>query len=166
MRQNAKAYEMIIHTYKEYLYKVAYGRVHDNQLALDIVQESIVKGYMNIKHLKDPNLLKTWLTKVVYNECVSVIRKESKYALTEEVWEENEPTSDSSIEERMDLKEAIDRLPDIYKQIILLKYYQHLKIEEIAQNLHIPEGSVKSYLSRAKKQLKKDLKEDYLYERN
>ena len=64
------------------------------------------------------------------------------------------------IEEKVDLYDAIDSLKDQYKTVIILFYFQELKIKEIAQVLDIPEGSVKANLYRAKKQLSKCLTVD------
>ena len=70
-----------------------------------------------------------------------------------------------SIEERMDLYQAIDFLSEKYKNIIILKYFNGLKISEIAYAMDIPEGSVKAYLYRAKTELRHLLEEDTIYEK-
>lgn len=59
--------------------------------------------------------------------------------------------------------QAVDALPPRYKTIIILQYFENLKISEIAFALDIPEGSVKAYSHRAKEKLRQYLKEDYLY---
>ena len=59
------------------------------------------------------------------------------------------------IEEKVDLYDAIDSLKEQYKTVVILFYFQELKIKEIARIMEIPEGSVKAYLYRAKKQLRR-----------
>ena len=70
---------------------------------------------------------------------------------------------DVAIEEKLDLYEAIDRLPEKHRIVIILKYFNEFKISEITEATGIPEGSVKAYLSRARGELKNFLKEDYRY---
>mgnify|MGYP000441189104 CR=1 FL=1 len=52
-------------------------------------------------------------------------------------------------EEKWDLYHAIDRLPERYRSVVIMKYFDDMKISEIARTLDIPEGTVKAYLSRA-----------------
>lgn len=119
--------------------------------------------------MRQPEYFKTWLIRILLNNIHDYFRKKREFAGTEAVensfaMQEN-PTGDGiTAEERMDLSNAIDALPEKYKSIIILKYYEDLKISEIASMLNIPEGSVKAYLHNAKETLRAYLKEDYLYE--
>lgn len=72
------------------------------------------------------------------------------------------PKQGVSSEEKWDLYNAIDVLPERYRTVIILKYFSNMTIREIAYAMNIPEGSVKAYLSRARGELKANLKEDYL----
>ena len=69
-----------------------------------------------------------------------------------------------SAEERLDLYEAIKRLPEKYRTAVILKYFDGMKQEEVAYVMGIPRGSVSAYLTRAKRELRKYLKEGYLDE--
>ena len=68
-----------------------------------------------------------------------------------------------SSEEKWDLYDAIDVLPERYRTVIILKYFSDMTIREISYAMNIPEGSVKAYLNRARGELRHCLKEDYLY---
>lgn len=70
---------------------------------------------------------------------------------------------DDAIEEKLDLAKALDQLPEKQKSVIILKYYEDMKISEIASVLELPEGTVKAYLHKGKEKLRALLKEDYLY---
>ena len=72
--------------------------------------------------------------------------------------------TDISIDEKLDLYNAIDLLRDNYKTVIILKYFNDMTIENISRVMEIPENTVKTYLRRAKESLSKILKEDYLNE--
>ena len=69
------------------------------------------------------------------------------------------PDQPVSIEEKTDLYDAIDLLPANYKTVVILQYFQGLKVREIAQVMDIPVGSVKAYLTRAREALRKQLEE-------
>jgi len=72
--------------------------------------------------------------------------------------------SNISIDEKLDLYNAIDLLRDNYKTVIILKYFNDMTIENISGVMEIPQNTVKTYLRRAKDSLSKILKEDYLNE--
>lgn len=162
MRGSWDAYGQLIHQYQDYLYRTAFLYTKNEDAALDIVQECILKAYESIKSLRRPEYFKTWLTRILINCANRYFNQRSKTVfLDAEV--EKETREGISIEERCDLYHAIDRLPALYRTVVILKYYNELKISEIAAAMDIPEGSVKAYLYRAKRELRAYLKEDYIY---
>lgn len=166
---SAKAYGELIEYYKEYLYRTAWLLMKNQESALDIVGECIMKGFRAIHTLQKPEFFRSWLTRILINVANSYQRKNQDMLSLDA--EENQaiqiaaPKKGVTSEERMDLKDAIDRLPDKYRTVIILKYFDEMKISEIAYIMRIPEGSVKAYLNRARAELRNFLKEDYLYER-
>lgn len=163
IRGNAKAYGQLIEYYKEYLYKTAWLSVKNEEQALDIVGDCILKGFRFIHTLKNPAWFKTWITRILINTTKDYYHK---YPDTDNVEELQLPAPEAAISkaEKIDLYRAIDLLPERYRTIIILRYFDEMKISEIAYTLEIPEGSVKSCLSRAKEALKQLLEEDKLYE--
>lgn len=150
--------------HKIYLYKIAYSYVKDESKALDIMQECAYKGFLNVHKLKKPNLFKTWITRILINISIDYIKKDNKI-----VYLDNDSTipcaeESVSLEEKMDLYNAIDTLNDKYKTVIILRYFNNMSIDDIANTMEIPSNTVKSHLRRAKESLNKILKEDYLYE--
>lgn len=160
---NAKAYGELIEYYKEYLYKTAFLSVKNQEKALDIVGECILRGFHSIHTLRKAEYFKTWLTRILMNTANDYYKK---YPETEDIDDLVLPAPEQGIstEEKLDLYQAIDRLPEKYRTVVILKYFDDMKIRDIAYTMEIPEGSVKSYLTRAKTELKKLLKEDELYE--
>ena len=61
------------------------------------------------------------------------------------------------------MNSAIQELPDKYRTVIILKYFSEFSVKEIAYTMNSPEGTIKAYLSRARDELKKILKEDYMH---
>ncbi|MDE6625797.1 MAG: sigma-70 family RNA polymerase sigma factor [Lachnospiraceae bacterium] len=161
---SAEAYGRLFEYYKKYLYRIAYASTKNEQAALDIVGECILNGFHYIRQLKEPAYFKTWITKILYNSIASYYHNNPENGLLEDFQMSAEEES-ISIEERMDLYQAIDFLSEKYKNIIILKYFNGLKISEIAYAMDIPEGSVKAYLYRAKTELRHLLEEDTIYEK-
>ena len=161
VRGSVEAYGRLIEKNKDYLYRTAFLYSGDEEAALEIVQETVLKGFRSIKQLRNPELFRTWITRILINTSKDYYRHEIRYAQMPEeeaVYEEAGITA----EERADLYEAIRRLPEKYRTAVILRYFDGLKQEEIAFVMGIPRGSVSAYLTRAKKELRKYLKEGYL----
>lgn len=156
------AYGELIRLHQEYLYKIAFLYTKNEQDALDLVGSAILKGYQNVRTLKNPEWFKTWLTRILINTAKDAQKKIMHYDSID-----NEILSDRyhavSPEEHLDLTAAIMQLSEKYRIAIVLKYFSGLSIREISLVMDTPEGSVKAYLSRARGELRKILKEDYFY---
>jgi len=138
---------------------VAYTYVKDKQVALDILQETSFKAWLNIHTLKDEEKFKPWITKILVNTALNYIKKESKVIYMEDENSIIYSEKSISIEEKLDLYDAIDLLKPKYKTVIILKYFDDMKIEDISYVLNTPENTVKSHLKRAKESLSSILKE-------
>ncbi len=160
---NPEAYGWLITRHQEYLYKMAFLYMKNEQDALDLVGTTILKGYQNIRRLKKPQLFRTWITSILINTAKSELKKKDFHDSIEDK-KLSAPESGLSAEERLDLNGAIDRLPDKYRTAVILKYFSGFSIQEISCAMNAPEGTVKAYLSRARGELKRMLKEDYFYE--
>jgi RNA polymerase sigma-70 factor, ECF subfamily len=157
---NSKAFEELISEEKNKLFRVAFLYVKDEDLALDIVQETIYKAFVSIKQLKETQYFSTWITKILINTALDFIRKNNRLNIV--------PFSDIerfnlnhriNLVDKLDLVEAIERLEEQYKTVIVLRYYKDLTIKQISEALGCPEGTVKARLHRAINRLKSDLKE-------
>lgn len=157
IRGSKSAYGELIAEYQVYLYKTAFLYVKNEADSLDAVQECVTRGMLAIGKLKEPRYFKTWITKILLN-CIWQDRKKTQTVSLEEYQEQG--IENYLIEEKVDLYDAIDSLKEQYKTVVILFYFQELRIREIAQIMDIPEGSVKVYLYRAKKQLRKCLEEN------
>ena len=162
IRGNADAYGELIRRNQEYLYKMAYIYTENQQDALDVVGTAILKGYQHIRSLKNPQWFRTWITRILIR-CAQDANKKIVYFNSIDEVEIPERYEGNSLEETWDLRNAIELLPEKYRNVIILKYFSGMSVQEIAYVLEIPAGSVKAYLSRAREELKKYLKEDYMY---
>ncbi|KMK76536.1 sigma-70 family RNA polymerase sigma factor [Alkalihalobacillus pseudalcaliphilus] len=164
---NDEAFEQLISSVRHKLYRTAYSYVRNEQDALDIYQETIYKAYTSLKMLKKPESFQSWIIKIIIFKSIDFIRKESRHFTTddEEIFAELiSKESINYITHSMDLSEAFKFLDPKYKTIILLRYYHDLSIKEISKIMKYPEGTVKSHLNRAQKELRPILKEGYFYE--
>ena len=153
---NKDAFEKLIVMHQEYLYKTAYMYTKNEQDALDAVQECAMRAMISMDKLREPAYFKTWITRILIN-CIYQEKKKTDRNSPFEKYHEAAPEQPLSIEEKTDLYDAIDLLPPAYKTIVILKYFQGMKIKDIAQVMNIPVGSVKGYLFRAKEVLKNQL---------
>lgn len=159
MRGNPNAFGELIRTEQEYLYRMAFLHTRNEEDALDAVQESILRAYRSIKTLREPAYFRTWLTRIVINTAKELARKQKPYGDLEELELLAAPEG-LSPDERMDLYAALEKLPEQYRDVIRLKYFDGLKTREIAERLDAPEGTVSSWLHRAMEQLRMELKEE------
>lgn len=156
------AYGALIAEHQEYLYKMAYLYLRNEDAALDVVGTTMLKGYQSIRTLKEPEYFKTWITRILIRAAQGEQKKVVYYSELDNVGLPERYTG-VSLEEKCDLKSAIEQLSEKYRTVIYLKYFSEFTTKEIAFVMNAPEGSVKAYLSRARGELKKILKEDYLY---
>lgn len=160
-RGEKEAFAQLFLAEKEYLYKTAFLHAGNEEDALDLVQECILQCMLSIKKLKHPEYFRTWMTRILINCARKEWYKKKRYAPEEDL-EERSPSHEDGVtsEEKMDLYQAIDTLPFLYRSIVVEKYFAGAKLEEIAQMLDMPLGTVKVYHGRAKKQLRELLKEE------
>lgn len=162
VRGNPDAYGRLIAGHQEYLYKMAFLYMGNQEDALDLVGSVVLRGYQNIHRLKHPEWFKTWLTRILINLARDEKKKALYYVDISEV-QVSEVNTGISVEEKCDLEEAIRRIPDKYQVPVILKYFSGMSVKEIAYVTGNPEGTVKACLSRGRSELKRILKEDYFY---
>lgn len=164
MRGNPNAFGELIRQEQEYLYRMAYLYTHQEADALDVVQESILKAYKSRKTLRDPEYFRTWLTRILINTAQDLLRRRREELPLEEGVQLPAPEG-LSPEERMDLYRALDQLPEKYRDVVKLKYFDGCTIREISDATGMPQGTVSVYLRRAVSRLRDQLKEESLCEK-
>ncbi len=141
-----------------FFYRVAYSYVGNEADALDIVQESAYKAIYNSGKLKHPEYAKTWICRIVINEAVTLLRKKKNHADTALFEAETAAAGERlSKEEAADLKEAIKQLSPEERTMIVLRFFEDMKLEEIAEICGESLSTVKSRLYRTLKKLKLNL---------
>jgi len=135
--------------YKENHYRLAYSYVKNVDDALDIVQESILKAISSKDSLENTNYLKTWFYRIVVNTSLDFLRRQKGVVVSdEESLIQNGPAVIDEYQ-NIDLQRALEDLPDKYRSVIVLRYFEDLKIEEIAEILNENISTIKTRLYKA-----------------
>lgn len=144
---------------RDRFYLLAYSYVKNEQDALDIVQDSIQKALTNLHTLQDQAQIKSWFYTIVVRTSIDFLRRHKRITsiADEAVLSISEQVND--VYEDSDLHNALDQLPDIYREVIILRYFEDLKIGDVAKALDINTNTVKSRLYKALKILKIELQE-------
>ncbi|MBZ0314571.1 RNA polymerase sigma factor [Clostridium butyricum] len=143
---------------REYYYRLAYSYVKNEADSLDIIQESIIKALTSIESLKEIEKVKSWFYKIVIRTSIDYIRKNKKYNDMIDISEIiNNGKSDEYKD--LDLYKALDELDETYKTIIILRYFEDMKINDIADILYENPNTVKTRLYSGLKKLKIDIGE-------
>ena len=140
---------MLIDQYERF-YRLAYSYVHNEADALDIVQESACKAITQCKNLKDTEKLLPWLCRIVVNTSLDLLRSQVKEQPAEELPE----TATEDKYEEFDLKEALNRLEPENRTIVILRYFEDMKLEDIALVVGENLNTVKARLYRSLKKLR------------
>ena len=155
MKTNDTVISEILTTNYAMFYRIAYSYVHSEADAQDIVQESAYKAIYHARKLKKQEYARTWICRIVINEAVSFLRKQKKEQ-TEPVLKEL-AAAEQNQEERTDLRKAMEALAPEERTVIILRYFEEMKLEEIAAVCEESLNTIKSRLYRTLKKLRLDL---------
>ncbi|MBE1552976.1 RNA polymerase sigma factor [Sporosarcina limicola] len=146
---------------REAHYRLAYGYVKNKENALDIVQDAILKALNSIDRLEELAYLKTWFYRIIVNTAIDFIRKHQRVTLMDDdILVLHLPKIEDELTD-MDLQDAIDQLPPQYKSVIILRFFEDLKIEEIAEIMGVNVNTVKTRLYTALRKLRVEMGEEF-----
>lgn len=145
----------LILTSQDTLYRVLKTILKNDTDCADAISETIVKAFPKIHTLKQDNYAKTWLVRILINECYSILRQKKKMILLED-YSIQEPVSQEK-EDYSELYEAISHLPKKVRICVTLYYMEDFSVKEIAGMMNVTESAVKNRLARARAKLKEEL---------
>ena len=119
------------------------------------VQEALLRAWVKRRTLRQEQYFKTWLTRILIRVCVDMQRRKKRMIVSDTLPEQAAPAPPDPL-----LREAIEQLEPALRTAVVLYYLEGYDIRETASLLRVPQGTVKSRLSRARRQLKNLLKED------
>ena len=152
-----EAFLSLIDENKLNIYRVARGMLREEQDIEDAIQNTIIKAYSNIKTLKKNEYYRTWLIKILINECNMILRNNKRTVAIDSI---TDTRQESDNLKDLDLTNTVNSLSEDLREVIVLFYFEDMNQKDIAKLLNIPEGTVKSRLTRARKRLYEVLGED------
>ncbi|WP_449538713.1 sigma-70 family RNA polymerase sigma factor [Ferdinandcohnia sp. Marseille-Q9671] len=151
------SFEELIKNDQEKLYKIAYSYVRNEQDALDIVQDAVIKGFKSFDKLKDIHYFSTWITRILINTAIDYIRKaRTVIPLETDCFDSGRNEENNSIM-TIDIGIVFEKLKPQQKTLLLLRFYYGYSIIEISEILGKPEGTIKSQLHRTLQLVKEKL---------
>lgn len=160
-KDDSYSLEELFITYKTPIYQFIYRYCQDEQLSMDLVQDTFIR-FIKYKHQFDASKssIKTYLFRMAYQLMVNKLKRRKRWRKVLPflyVQDEKQPILS---EDKLSVQQAIMELPDGERAVILLTYYHDLKQKEISEVLDIPLGTVKSRLHSALKKLRNRLEVD------
>lgn len=159
------------------LYAMTYNKVYnytrhylrDSHLAQDALQEIYILALKNLNKLNDPTLFIAWLNRICFNVCYDMTQKQKNnmnqtcdselLSIIPDVHPSSDPEYNyQKKEEAFRLKEALEKLPFHEKQVLVMRYFNNMKLEDIAVSMDISRSSVKRYIASGQDNLKLLLK--------
>ena len=174
LRGDQFAYKQLMKKYHDPIFNLVYRMLHDKQQVEDLTQETFVKAFASLKHFNEEYAFSTWLYKIATNSSIDYIRKRklNTFSIDKPVAMEESDFSfelpdttyqpDKNIIQRQRstlIDDAIDKLPEKYRKVIILRHTEERDYAEIAKILKLPIGTVKAHIFRARELLNKYLRD-------
>ncbi len=153
----------LMQTHGNAVLRVCYLYLKDHALAQDAAQTTFVKAWQALSSLRENSTEKAWLMRIAVNTCKTILRSPEYrlYAHSPDMDELPEPSTQDDHPDSTVLS-AVMALPDKYREVVMLHYYQGLPGPEVARILRIPQATVLTRLHRARRLLESELKGWYL----
>lgn len=154
-----ECFDIAIKKYGDMVYRIAMNQMKNGSDADDVFQEVFIKWMQHHEEFHNDEHEKAWLIRVTINQCKTVL-KSSWYSKTEEIGEELENTLcyTDTVQEEGVLDTVLQKLPEKYRIVIHLFYYEELSILQISQTLKEKESTIRTQLTRARRKIKQLLK--------
>ncbi|MEP6757327.1 MAG: sigma-70 family RNA polymerase sigma factor [Chthonomonadales bacterium] len=168
-------FESVVSLHYKRVYSLIYRMVQSEPDAADLTQETFVRVYKALPRLRAEGAQTAWIRRIATNLCLDYLRKRNATPPTSSIdarqsdssnemqtWDIPDPTGEpekllTTSERKSVLMKAVQSLPDEYRSVILLHHLEDLRVEEIGEMLGVPSGTIKSRLSRARKELKRKI---------
>lgn len=141
----------LLANYEKY-YRLALSYTRNEADACDIVQEAAYKAILKCESLKNIEYADTWIYRIVINEAYTFLKKRRTEENLDEIEEKNISAEDAY--ENLDLKQALERLDEKDRTIVVLRFFEDRRLDEIAEILDMNLNTVKSRLYRVMDRLK------------
>jgi RNA polymerase sigma-70 factor (TIGR02954 family) len=166
-RGDDSAFHALMQEHQGKLYRIAYTYLGSEPDALEAIQETTCRAYMQLSKLKDRRYFGTWLVRILMNYCIDEQRrrKRTRTGIPTIADEDAAAAAAGNPDETSRLRAImvtaiVKELEPRYRQVIQLKYYHDLTITEIARTMERPEGTIKTWLNKALRGLRQRLEKE------
>lgn len=146
------------------LYRVAFSILKTEDEIYDAISSTTVIVFEKINTLKNEEFFKTWMTRILINECYKIYNQNKKIIYLENCNKQEEAYNDKYVD--FEMRNLVKNLDGDLREVVVLYYFEEFSVKEISKIVKIPEGTVKSRLSRARKELGKVLLKNNEQERS
>lgn len=151
-------YAFIVDRYQKKLIRYANNLIRNEDKAIDIVQESFIKAFINLNNFDSKKKFSSWIYRIVHNEAINIAKKYRKETPLLEDWDfEGGDNLEKDFEQKEiieNIEKCLNELPLLYSEPVTLYYIEEKSYEEISDILKIPMGTVATRINRAKKIMK------------
>jgi RNA polymerase sigma-70 factor (ECF subfamily) len=166
-------FEILIRRYGAFLYKIGRMYKHDHEDTNDLMQDTYINAYIHLKKFENRSSFKTWLTRIMLNQCyqkrhklsfkTEIISDDTQNEKSSELFHHSPNNEKIAINKELGrvLDNALREIPEKYRTVFSLREINGLTVAETAEAMNISESNVKVRLSRAKVMLQKDIKRMY-----
>ena len=176
LKGEQKAFERLMSKYQQMIHNLIFRMIYKKEDVEDLTQEAFIKAFNSLEKFDKQFSFATWLCKIATNNCIDYLRKKklSTFSIDKEIESDEDnmqfeiPDSnfipDKNIldsERKKILQNAIQNLPEKYRQVIVLRHQEEMDYEEIAEKLDLPLGTIKAHIFRAREMLYKSLKDKF-----
>ncbi|MDP2720007.1 MAG: RNA polymerase sigma factor [Dehalococcoidia bacterium] len=149
---NREAFRHLVENYKDILFGTAILMTGNNAIAEDMVQEAFISAWKGINRFQNGRPVKPWLVKILVNKVLSNRRRGEPYkiSLDDNIGgNQSGPGLAEEFEVKDEVGRALDKLSEEHRQVVILRYFSELSLEEISAAMGCRQGTVKSRLHRA-----------------
>ena len=157
---DSAAYALLMQRYEQKLLRYVVFLIHDEVAAADIVQDTFIKAYQNLKSYKPAYKFSSWIYRIAHNETMNAVKR-NRHQSGADIDLLPELSYDPKIAEQIDahllqasVQDCLSKLEPKYREIIQLIYFEEMKYEEASEVLHVPTSTVGVWLKRAKEKLR------------
>lgn len=139
---------------EQMLYRISCSFLHSEEDRRDAIQETALKAWRYSNQLREEQYFKTWITRILINECKNICRKNTKVIPAADI---SFPANATVLDSEMDIRFLLESLPERQRVPIVLHYLEGFSLEEIAQVEHLTVAMVKYLMHQARKKLRIEL---------
>jgi RNA polymerase sigma-70 factor (ECF subfamily) len=156
-RGDAEAFITLIEENKQSMYKVARGFLRDQEDVADAMAETVLNCFEKIGSLKQDSYFKTWMIRILINNCKDILKRQKRNILTEDIPEQAQQEMTAASGGVLEFQELIEPLKEQDRSIFTLYYVYGMKVKEIAACMEMKESTVVTRLKRGRETLRGEM---------